>query len=104
MTRLIDADALHTLFDEKCASECAICTFYENCKENLYCGLIDLAPTVEERPQGEWFDCLPKNLLKARHGDYVVYKVDYLLDNLTREVFNMEGARRMKPVKEDDND
>lgn len=54
MTRLIDADALHTLFDEKCASECAICTFYDSCKENLYCGLIDLAPTVEERPKGKW--------------------------------------------------
>lgn len=57
-----------------------------------------------ERPQCEWFDCLTKGLLKARHGDYVVYKVDYLLDHLAREVFNMEGARRMKPVKEADNE
>ena len=32
--------------------------------------------------------------LKSRHGDYVIYKVDFLLDNLTREVYIMEGARR----------
>jgi hypothetical protein len=50
----------------------------------------------EERPQGKWFDCIEAGTLKARHGDYVLYKVDFLLDNLTREVYIMEGARRMR--------
>lgn len=54
MSRLIDAEALHTLFDEKCVGECEACTYYEDCKGHRYCGLIDLAPTVEERPHGEW--------------------------------------------------
>ena len=57
--------------------------------------IIDNAPTVE-RPQGKWFDCIAEGTLKARHGDYVLYKVDYLLDNLTREVYIMEGARKMR--------
>ena len=47
------------------------------------------------RPQGEWYDFIP-NCLKARHGEYVLYKVDFLLDNLAREVNIMESARRMK--------
>ena len=46
-------------------------------------------------PQGEWYENIPKGCLKARHGDYVLYKVDFLLDNLAREVNIMEGARRM---------
>lgn len=47
------------------------------------------------RPQGKWYDFIP-NCLKARHGEYVLYKVDFLLDNLAREVNIMESARRMK--------
>lgn len=46
MTRPIDADALHVLFDEKCVGECESCTYYEDCKGHRYCGLIDLAPTI----------------------------------------------------------
>ena len=34
-------------------------------------------------------------LLKKRYGEYVTYKVDYLLNNLTREVYIMESARRI---------
>ena len=82
--------------------------------------IIDNAPTVEEvsviefkeplplvkaqkivkalskRPQGKWYENIPKGCLKARHGDYVLYKVDFLLDNLAREVNIMEGARIMR--------
>lgn len=47
-------------------------------------------------PPSKWYEYVDKGLLKARHGDYVIYKVDYLLDNLTREVYIMEGARRMR--------
>ena len=100
MTRLIDADKLEEkkwpVVDDNytLGYNDAIDAIMENEPE----------VTPEEKPQSEWFDCLPKGLLKARHGDYVVYKVDYLLDHLTREVFNMEGARRMKPVTEDDNE
>jgi hypothetical protein len=32
--------------------------------------------------------------LKARHGKYVVYDVDYLLKNLSREVYLLESSRR----------
>lgn len=75
------------------------------------CEVIDNAPTVEntinvypngnvivqERPQSEWYDCIPPNCLKARHGgDYVLYKIDYLLDNLAREIYLLESLRRMK--------
>lgn len=48
------------------------------------------------RPQGKWYECLDKGLLKARHGNYVVYDVDYLLDNLAREVNIMESVRQMR--------
>ena len=95
--RLIDADAL-----KKCAIPCEI---HNGASTDLCVPLyqIDNAPTVDPKDY-KWFDCIDNKLLKSRHGDFVIYKVDFLLDNLTREVFNMEGARRMKPVMEDDND
>jgi hypothetical protein len=48
------------------------------------------------RPKGEWYDYMPENCLKARHGNYVLYKIDYLLKNLAREIYLLESARRMK--------
>ena len=45
------------------------------------------------RPQGESIR-IADGLKKARHGNYVIYDVDFLLDNLAREVNIMEGARR----------
>ena len=63
--------------------------------------IIDNAPTVvaenatSDRPQGKWYEYIDKGLLKARHGDYALYKVDFLLDNLAREVNIMESARQM---------
>lgn len=71
MSRLIDAEALLKLFDEKCARECDNCVYYEKCIGHQYCGLIDRCPTVdttfrevvayecgqksvEERPKGKW--------------------------------------------------
>ena len=47
MSRLIDAEALLELFDEKCARECDCCIYYEKCIGHQYCGLIDMAPTIE---------------------------------------------------------
>lgn len=58
-------------------------------------GTLRRAILLPERPQGKWCDFIP-NCLKARHGEYVLYKVDFLLDNLAREVNIMESARRMK--------
>lgn len=55
----------------------------------------ELQSVIEPRPKGKWYDFIP-NCLKARHGEYVLYKVDFLLDNLAREVNIMESARRMK--------
>lgn len=70
MTRLIDADALHTLFDEKCAGECESCTYYEDCKDHRYCGLIDLVPIIEERPQGKWITTWERGIFQCSccHG------------------------------------
>lgn len=58
------------------------------------------AEVLYKRPQGKWHENIPKGCLKARHGDYVLYKVDFLLDNLAREVNIMEGARRMRGKEE----
>ena len=52
-------------------------------------------PVYPVRPQGKWYENIEKGLLKARHGNYVVFDVDYLLDNLAREVSLMESVRRM---------
>lgn len=52
--RLIDADDLLELFDKECARECDNCVYYEKCIGHQYCGLIDKAPTIEERPKGKW--------------------------------------------------
>ena len=35
-------------------------------------------------------------VLKAMKGDYVLYKVDYLLDHLAREVHLLEEYRQMR--------
>ena len=61
--------------------------------------VVGLAESKKEDRPGtpcKWFDCITDKILKARHGDYVLYKVDFLLDNLTREVYIMESARRMR--------
>ena len=49
-----------------------------------------------ERQQDKWYEHINKSLLKARHGNHVVYNVDYLLDHLAREVYLMESVRRKK--------
>ena len=56
-----------------------------------------------ERPQGESIS-LEDGLKKARRGNYVIYDVDFLLDNLAREVNIMESTRRLKAGKGNDND
>lgn len=90
--RLIDADEL-----KKTLSNKDIITWTHEYGDAIpldwLMSTIDNAPTVEERPQGKWFDCIEAGTLKVRHGDYILYKVDYLLNNLTREVYIMEGAR-----------
>ena len=58
--------------------------------------LIDNAPIVGGNQKGKWFEHIDKGLLKARHGNYVLYKVDFLLDNLAREVNIMESVRQMR--------
>ena len=65
--------------------------------------VVGLAESKKEDRSGtpcKWFNCITENTLKARHGSYVIYKVDFLLDNLTREVYIMESARRMKGSSE----
>jgi len=37
---------------------------------------------------------VPDGVLKARKGDYVLYKVDYLLDHFVEEAYLLEAYRR----------
>lgn len=76
-------------------------TMFDICKEcnseSYYNGFkAGYESAKNEQPQVKWFDCITDKTLKARHGNYVLYKVDFLLDNLAREVNIMESARRMK--------
>ena len=56
-----------------------------------------------ERPQGKSIR-IEDGLKKARSGNYVIYDVDFLLDNLAREVNIMESTRQWKAGKGNDND
>ncbi len=60
-----------------------------------YCQIIIASgtPYKEEISQGESIR-LEEGLKKARRGKYVIYDVDFLLDNLAREVNIMESARK----------
>ena len=44
-------------------------------------------------------DC---RVLKKRAGEYVTYRVDYLLDNLAREIYLLEALRKWKETNHDD--
>ena len=101
--RLIDADKLKEDINSR---------FLRDSEKRLLCQQIDKAPTEfddKAYSQGyangtcdtehaskssicNWYDCIP-NCLKARHGEYVVYKIDYLLDNLAREIYLLKGTR-----------
>lgn len=101
--RLIDAEALKEEFDNlllwKSKDIELIKEVIDNAPAVIKCSMTsDGLPLMDLRPrsQGEWYEYIDKGLLKARHGDYVLYKVDYLLDNLAREVNIMESARKMK--------
>lgn len=37
--------------------------------------------------------CIPKGTVKARFGNYIVYDIDYLLENLSREITLLTQAR-----------
>lgn len=39
---------------------------------------------------------LNREVLKARKGDYVIYQIDRLLDNLSQEVYRMEAYRQAR--------
>lgn len=44
-------------------------------------------------------DC---RVLKKRAGEYVTYRVDYLLDHLAREIYLLEAGMRPKETNHDD--
>lgn len=70
----------------------------------MECGCLRRSIILEpERPQGESIS-LEDGLKKARRGNYVIYDVDFLLDNLAREVNIMESTRQWKAGKGNDND
>ena len=41
-------------------------------------------------------------LLKKRSGDYVTYRVDWLLNHLAQEIYLMEAGRKWKETSHDD--
>ena len=78
----------------------AICELYDegvNATEkdkviNAVLEIIQRAPTVE-RLTAEWYDNITK-VSKARHGEYVLYNINYLLENLPHEIYLLEASRR----------
>ena len=46
---------------------------------------------------------IPDGALKIRQGEYVIYKVDYLLDHLAAEVALMENCRHKQVGVFDEN-
>ena len=44
----------------------------------------------------KWYECITGSLLKARHNDYVLYRVDYLLEHLAREITLLEQTKKLK--------
>ena len=80
--RLIDADALKEVIHSK-----------SDGMEDLWdtagvLNAINNSPTVAYS--------FEDGLKKSRLGNYVIYDVDFLLDNLAREVHIMEGVRQWK--------
>ena len=65
--RLIDADELKEMFEKGCITECDCCSH----KKDGSCGLIDNAPTVEERPKGEWIPV--SEILPDKGGTYLLW-------------------------------
>lgn len=95
--RLIDADAAKADIRKDCPN-CTVngSSFCKTeCIINLRCEFLDEQPTVTE-PKYKWFNCIESTLLKARHGNYVLYKIDYLIDNLSREISLMETIRHQR--------
>ena len=59
MTRWINADKLKKLFATECATECAVCSHYNNAAEvdECHCLLIDKATTTQDnRKTAKWID------------------------------------------------
>lgn len=54
---------------------------------------IDYAIDILKEYETEYDD---GKLLKKRYGEYVTYKVDYLLDHLAREIYLMQTVRNWK--------
>ena len=42
---------------------------------------------------------IPKGTRKIRTGNYVIYDIDFLLDNLSREVYLLEESRKSRTHK-----
>ena len=48
------------------------------------------------KPSIDWEAIKEAGTLKARSGEYVIYKVDYLLDHLAREIYLLESGRNAR--------
>lgn len=47
----------------------------------------------------DWRSIEDAHVLKARHSDYVIYQVDFLLNNLGKEIYILESGRRGTPCE-----
>lgn len=52
--------------------------------------------TENNNPSIDWETIKATRTLKARSGEYVIYKVDYLLDHLAREIYLLESGRKAR--------
>lgn len=52
--------------------------------------------TGNNKPSIDWDTIKATGTLKARSGEYVIYKVDYLLDHLASEIYLLEYGRKAR--------
>ena len=82
--RLIDADKLKEDINSR---------FLRDSEKRLLCQQIDKAPTeFDDKAYSQGYANGTCDTEHA-HGEYVVYKIDYLLDNLAREIYLLKGTR-----------
>lgn len=69
----ISREALKESFNENCAGDCACCIHHKWEENNIkdHCLLIDNAPTVEARPQGEWIKVKENRMSIDMSGEIV---------------------------------
>lgn len=92
--RLIDADALakvkfHGYPEIEITPSDVNAEAYKRGWNDAIDAIIESAPTIDAVP-------VQDGILKARKGDYVTYRIDWLLDHLAQEISLLEGYRERR--------